>query len=174
MSGLSQENIYLIKCDHPIRVEANEKWRRIWNPLWLGAGLFEQAPLHSCSRSVWIYLGAECVWVLWDIRRCCVCAVDEESVLSPAMMAPYLGHFSPSSGKLLTALALSTHRYTAMPLYYHLNGKNCNAGRQQALQKPVVRAACELLCINDCFSFHLCVFYGRWRSWRRKGEGQIN
>lgn len=90
-----------------------------------------------------------------------MCAVDEESVLSPAMMAPYLGHFSPSSGELLTALALSTHRYTAMPRYYHLNGKNCNAGRQQALQEPVVRAACEPLCINDCFSFYLCVFDGR-------------
>lgn len=25
------------------------------------------------------------------------------------MMAPYMGHFSPSSGELLTVLALSTH-----------------------------------------------------------------
>lgn len=39
----------------------------------------------------------------------CVCAADEEGAVSPAMMAPYLGHFSPSGGELLTALASSTH-----------------------------------------------------------------
>lgn len=54
-------------------------------------GLFEQAPLHSCSCSVQTYLGRKCV--LWDISHRCVYAVDEEGAVSPAMMAPLLGPF---------------------------------------------------------------------------------
>lgn len=72
----------------------------------------------------------------------CVCAADEESVVSPAMMAPYLGHFSPSSGELLTASASSTHSH----------GITSSMQTGSALQEPVV-------CINYCFSFRVCLHW---------------
>lgn len=56
MDGPPLEIIQLIKCDRPIRVEA--KWEVMAD---LKPELFEQAPLHSCSRSVQTHLGWESV-----------------------------------------------------------------------------------------------------------------
>ena len=123
------------------------------------SGLFEQAPLHSqlALQPFCPNLSGQkvcvCVFVFWDNQPLvCVCAVDEEGAVSPAMMAPYLGHFCPSSGELLTALALSTH-----------TNSNVTVLTPRWVEHTLQRPVCELSWSNWLLFFFFCLFVSFWK-----------
>lgn len=164
MSRLSLKNIHLIKCDQPIRVKANEEWWWMWNVTCL-RGMFERAALLQPFR---LNLSWQKVCVCVCMCHCvlffsssffiwvCVFAVDEEGVVSSAPKAPYLGHFSPDSGELLTTLLLSTHINKQRCHAINTSGQNSDADWQLTTAETCTWAAVSKWLLPFYFIFFVC------------------